>query len=438
MLNTSKKIFKKIIAWKLEWLARMALKKYRPKIVAITGSVGKTSAKEMIALALGAKFKVRASQKSFNSELGLPLTILNLPNAWLNPFKWLANLGRGLWLIIYPHQYPEWLVLELGADRPGDISKVADWLKVDVVVLTRVPDVPVHVEFFKSAGDVIKEKLSLINGLKPNGLLVVNSDDVNLAGALPAAKGQVKITYGFNQGAVVLGSHPHVVYREHGGVKRPDGIACKIDYEGSNLPLRLPGVIAVHQLYAALAAFTVAVAQGVNQVDILAALSHAVAPPGRMRLIDGIKGSFILDDTYNAAPTAVSAGLEMLGRLETTGKRIAVLGDMLELGSLTAEAHRQIGVEAATVSDVVVAVGLRAKFILEAAREAGKSEHDLKWFDHSREAGVWLQNQIGEGDTILVKGSQGIRMEKVVEEIMLRPELKAELLCRQEKEWIER
>lgn len=425
------------------WLSKMALKRYKPKIVAVTGSVGKTSAKDMIALVLGAKYTVRASQKSFNSEIGLPLTILNLPNAWSNPFKWIANFWRGFWLIIWPHKYPEWLVLEVGADRPGDISKVASWLKVDVVVLTRVPDVPVHVEYFKSAGEVIKEKLSLIDGLKNDGVLIVNSDDPNLAGALPIKKDQEKITYGFERGATVFGSHPHVVYKEVGGTKRPDGIACKVDYEGSNLALRLPGVIAVHQLYAALAAFTVGVSQGVNAIDIVEALSHTVAPPGRMRLIDGAKNSFILDDTYNASPVAVSAALEMLGRLETTGpgragKRIAVLGDMMELGDKTIDAHRQIGLEANTVSDMIVAVGLRAKFILEAAREVGKTEENLKWFDNSHDAGVWLQNVIGEGDTILVKGSQSSRMEKVVEEIMARPELKEELLCRQEKEWQER
>ncbi len=438
MRDALKKTFKKIIAWKLEWLAKMALKKYKPKIVAITGSVGKTSTKEMVARVLGAKYKVRGSQKSFNSELGVPLTILDLPTAWSNPWLWLVNLCRGLWLVVWPHDYPEWLVLEVGADRPGDISKVASWLKVDVVVLTRVPDVPVHVEYFKSAGAVIAEKLSLINGLKSDGVLVVNSDDPNLAGALTTKKDQVKITYGFEGEATVYGSHPHIVYQEVGGLKKPNGIACKVDYEGKNFSLRLPGVIAVHQLYAVLAAFAVGVSQGVEALEAVEALAHTVVPAGRMRLVEGIKGSLILDDTYNAAPVAVSSALEMLGRLETTGKRIAALGDMLELGNLTIDTHRQIGAEAATVADMIVAVGIRAKFILEAAREAGKPEQNLKWFDNSREAGVWLQNQIGEGDTILVKGSQGIRMEKVVEEIMLRPELKEELLCRQEKEWQER
>lgn len=411
------------------------IKKYKPRIIGITGSVGKTGTKEMVYAVLRDKFKVRASTKSFNHKLGIPLTILGLPNAWSNPFIWLKNIIKGLWLIIWPAKYPEWLILEVGVEQPGDIYRVAEWLAFDVVVLTKVPDVPTHVEFFKSAAQLIAEKLALVDGLKKDGVLVVNNDDPNLAGVLLKNPSQIKMTYGFERGAQIFGSHPHVVYKERGGINRPDGIACKVDYEGSNFPLRLPGVVAVHQLYSALAAFGVGVSQGLNPIEVIESLAFVVAPPGRMRLIDGIKNSFILDDSYNASPVAVSAALEMLGRLETTGKRMAVLGDMLELGNATIEAHRQIGIEAATVADRVVAVGLRAKFILEAARDAGKDSKDLKWFDDSSQAAVWLQNEIGAGDTVLVKGSQSMRMEKVVEEIMARPELKEELLCRQEKEW---
>lgn len=445
MIEYIKKYLKKIVAWKLEWLAKAALKKYKPKIVAVTGSVGKTSTKDMIALALEAKYKVRASAKSFNSEIGVPLTILNLPNAWLNPIGWIKNFLWATWLIVWPdkfrkehNKYPEYLVLEVGADRPGDIQRVAEWLLADVVVLTRVPDVPVHMEFFRSAGDVIKEKLSLIKGLKDDGVLVVNSDDKNLAGALPVKQDQIKVTYGFERGTQILGSHPHVVYREADGLKKPDGIACNIEYDGREVSLRLPGVVATHQLYAALAAFTVALSQGVEANKIIEALTHTVAPPGRMRLIDGIKKTFILDDSYNASPVAMSAALEMLGRLEVSGRRIAVLGDMMELGEQTIEAHRAIGAEANVVTDVIVAVGLRSKFILEVAGEAGKPVESLKWFNDAHEAGMWLQNNIAEGDMILVKGSQSGRMERVVEEIMLRPELKEELLCRQEQAWKKR
>lgn len=123
------------------------VRKYKPRIVAVTGSVGKTSTKDAIFAVLADNQHVRKSDKSFNSEIGLPLTILGCPNAWNNPLRWLQNIFDGFLLLVLPSRYPAWLVLEVGADRPGDISGVAKWLPVDVAVITRLPEVPVHVEF---------------------------------------------------------------------------------------------------------------------------------------------------------------------------------------------------------------------------------------------------------------------------------------------------
>src|SRR3989338_6438454 len=134
--------------------ARAVLRKYHPHIIAVTGSVGKTSTKDAIYTVLSSKFFVRKSEKSFNSDVGVPLTILGCKNAWNNPFLWAKNLLEGFALLILKNHYPKWLVLEVGADRPGDIRKLARWLKPDVVVITALPDVPVHVEFFDSPEDV--------------------------------------------------------------------------------------------------------------------------------------------------------------------------------------------------------------------------------------------------------------------------------------------
>ena len=144
-----KNIFKKIIVTILTWEAKMVLRRYKPKIIAITGSVGKTSTKDAIFTVLS-KFKiVRKSEKSFNSEIGLPLTIIGCPNGWSNPWTWIENIFIGLTLILWKHSYPEYLVLEVGVGKPGDIKKnVAPWLAPDIVVITRFPDKPVHVEFF--------------------------------------------------------------------------------------------------------------------------------------------------------------------------------------------------------------------------------------------------------------------------------------------------
>src|SRR3989344_2082713 len=164
-------VFKQLVVTLLRLEARAVLKKYKPKIVAVTGSVGKTSAKDAIYSVLAEGSHVRKSEKSFNSEIGLPLTILGAPNAWSNPLKWIENLFDGLFLIIFPAKYPEWLVLEVGADRPGDIKSLATWLPVDVAVITRLPEVPVHVEYFDSPEEVVEEKAALIHALKSGGTL---------------------------------------------------------------------------------------------------------------------------------------------------------------------------------------------------------------------------------------------------------------------------
>ncbi len=131
-----KSFFKKIVSGILVWEAKMVLRRYKPRIVAITGSVGKTSTKDAIVHILKTRFRVRGSAKSFNSEIGLPLTILGLENAWTNPFRWLLTLCEGLSLLFVPHNYPELLVLEVGADRPNDIACVSKWLLPDVAVIT--------------------------------------------------------------------------------------------------------------------------------------------------------------------------------------------------------------------------------------------------------------------------------------------------------------
>jgi UDP-N-acetylmuramoyl-tripeptide--D-alanyl-D-alanine ligase len=164
-----KNFFKSVVVRGLTFEARCVLKKYHPRIIAVTGSVGKTSTKDAIFTAISGDVHARKSEKSFNSEIGVPLTILGLANAWSNPFLWFKNLLDGLLLIVFKQEYPEWLVLEVGADRPGDIESVAAWLKPDVAVFTRLPDVPVHVEFFSSPEEVIKEKKFLAYALKAGG-----------------------------------------------------------------------------------------------------------------------------------------------------------------------------------------------------------------------------------------------------------------------------
>src|SRR5258708_612279 len=161
-----KDILKRIISYILRIESQMVLWKYKPKVVSITGSVGKTSTKDAVYAVISKISYVRKSEKSYNSEIGLPLTILGIPNGWNNPVIWLENILRGFWLFIWPHKYPEWLVLEVGVGKPGDMKRTASWLKSDVVIITAIGENPVHIEFFESRKHLMEEKSSLIKTFK--------------------------------------------------------------------------------------------------------------------------------------------------------------------------------------------------------------------------------------------------------------------------------
>lgn len=436
-------MFKKLIVWAITAEAKAVLRKYKPKVVAVAGSVGKTSAKDAIFAVLSSKVRVRKSEKSFNSEVGLPLTILGAPNAWGNPFRWLQNIIDGLFLIIFKAEYPEWLVLEVGADRPNDIKSLVGWLPVDVAVMTRLPEVPVHVEFFTSVEAVVEEKAALIDCLRAGGTLLLFADDERTLGLhhrLPTPDARI-MTWGFSERAEVRGSAFEIV-RESNGT--PVGMRGSIHINGVGLPIDLMGAVGAHAFLPLIAAAAVGSALQFEVEDIAEGLRGYKPPQGRMRLLAGIKGTLIVDDTYNASPVATTAALETLDLLSPStvlgakGRRIAALGDMLELGRKSTEEHRKVGVVAAKTCDLLVTVGFRARDIAAAALEAGMSEKHILQFEDSVKAGQELQNLLRAGDVVLCKGSQSIRMERVVEDIMAEPQRAEELLVRQDAEWKKR
>ncbi len=434
-----KKVFKKTVVWIITLEARAVLRKYKPMIVAVTGSVGKTSAKDAIYSVLAKGARVRKSQKSFNSEVGLPLTVLGVPNAWSNPFRWLQNIIDGIFMLMFNVQYPEWLVLEVGADRPGDIRSLAKWLPVDIAVITLLPEMPVHVEFFDSPEAVIEEKAAIIDAVKPGGVLALFADDtrtLNLQHRLPAPDARI-ITFGFAQGADVRGEHVALM-EESGKDSWPIGMTAEITYSGTSVPLQVAGAVGAHAFLPVLAAAAVGCALNKPLGDIAGALESYEPPPGRMRLVRGIKNTLIIDDSYNSSPAAAIAALDTLGMINTKGRKIAALGDMLELGRHSTEEHRKIGEQAAKRADFLVTVGFRARDIASAALDNGMPDKNILQFEDSGKAGAELQNLIKEGDCILVKGSQSMRMERVVEELMAEPERAGELLVRQDAEWKKR
>jgi UDP-N-acetylmuramoyl-tripeptide--D-alanyl-D-alanine ligase len=426
-----KNLMKNLIFWKIRMEAKIVLRKYKPKIVAVTGSVGKTSTKDAIDTAMSTALYTRKSQKSYNSEIGTPLTIIGRDSGWNSLWQWTLNIIEGFLLIILRNHYPKWLILEFGIDRPGDMQRMIKWIKPDIAVFTRFSKVPVHVEFFSSPEEVIQEKTKLAEALKEDGILILNYDDKDVL----KIKNKVErksVTYGLEEGAGIKGSNEEIIY-ERG---KPRGITFRIDLDGKSLPVNLKGVLGKQHIYPILASVAVGKALALNLVDIVRAFGKYTAAPGRMRILEGIRGSTIIDDSYNSSPVALNEALNVLEKIKNGGEKIAVLGDMMEIGKFTAEEHKKAGVRVAKIAQVLVTIGPRAKYIAEGARDAGME--DIVELITSEEAGEYLKDKIEENDVVLVKGSQSIRTEKIVAKIMARPENREKLLVRQEKEWEER
>mgnify|MGYP001557916823 CR=1 FL=1 len=473
-------IFKKIIVVLLRSEARLVLKKYRPKVVAITGSVGKTLTKDAIYSVLATTFFVRKSSKSFNSEIGVPLTILGLQNGWNNPFNWVKNLTDGLALILFPHKYPEWLVIEVGADRPGDIQSIASWLRPNIAVVTQLSDVPVHIEFFNSAEQVRHEKSQLVLATGKKDTVILNADDKLVSSMRPLAKGRV-ITYGSTNPADISGSDFNFIYSQKPPFF-PTGVSFKVDggaesadgknvgtesteVKGKKLPIEIKGALGRQQMYASLASLAVAEALHIPAEKAVSALCAHDSPPGRMRILSGVSGACIIDDTYNSSPVAANEALNTLKNVnilgsdqglsrgadwsagqyagqsvgqgvgQSVGRKIVVLGDMLELGQYSQGEHEKLGIKAAGVADVIYTVGTRARGIMDSAITAGFPRERVFWFNDSTSAGDALRQNLKNGDIVLIKGSQGVRMEKAIAMILAEPERAGELLARQELEW---
>lgn len=428
-----KQLFKKCIVWVLTLEARLVLWKYKPHIVGVTGSVGKTSTKDAVYTVLSAVTYVRKSEKSFNSELGVPLTILGCDNAWSNPFLWLKNILVGLGVIVFPNHYPKWLVLEIGLDRPGDIHNLVGWISFDIAVLTRLPDIPVHVEFFDSPQALRDEKRALVKGLKKHGTLIVNYDDERLR-ELKHPHGGRRLTYGLEPGADISATHIDTLMNETTGM--PEGLNFKVEHSGNIVPVNIRGVLGKQHIYPALVGIAVGIAQDINLVTIGQALESHTPAPGRMRILDGVGGSVLIDDSYNSSPIALEAALETLEGIEHTGRFVTVLGDMTELGEHTVEVHKSMGRKLASFCDLLVTVGPRAHYFAEGAREAGMSGNQIWERGNSQEAGEELGTTLKKGDIVLIKGSQSMRMERAVTMLLTEPQNARRLLVRQDKVWL--
>ena len=414
---------KKILYFKLKILAKLVLAKYKPKIIGITGSVGKTSAREAIFCVLQDDQRVARNLKNYNNEIGLPLTILLAKKSpGKNIFKWLWLFFKaGKLLLARDDRYPDILVLEMAADRPGDINYLISIAPPDIAVITAIGQS--HMEFFGNVKNIIKEKASILSKLKPESWAIINHDDPNLTEVIKNCSSRLK-TFGQSVGSEVQVTNIKISKHQN-----TFGTSFKLCSDGSETPVFLPNVLGWQHAQATAAASAVGLALGINMVSIGQRLLHYRPARGRMNLLPGVKNTWIIDDTYNASPQSAKAALEVLAQMPTAGRRIAIFGDMLELGAMSEASHQEVGEYAVQMGvDYLFVFGERSRDIARGAQEAGMSEDKIYHFPFVLKSGTFVQEKIKAGDSILIKGSRGSKMEQMVYEIMARPWEANELL----------
>lgn len=439
-------MMKSLITTILRAQALHAVRKHKPIIIAVTGSYGKTSAKDAIAMLLSyllPQKSVRYPKKSFNNEFGVPLSILGEESPNRSVFGWIKLLVRG-WFA----QIPSVLILEVGADHKGEIQSWAKALKPHIAVITGVS--PVHVANYASYDELKAEKASL--AVHATQKIILNADDKDVMSFGPFTAPVT--TYGMNTGAqyrVMAGDlllRADHSYEPGELLTQLQGIIEVSANDGTVIreELALQGATGKTALASCVIAF--AVMSEVQKLsaypfahytsqEMAAALSKFWKPTiGRMNPLPGIKGTVLLDDTYNAAPAAVEHGLYVLSMFPNQGRKIAALGKMAELGDMSESLHRQMGNWVAASADFFVAVGEEALLAVDEAKKYGMTPDRMRWFATAKEAGAFLDGFVEQGDAIYIKGSQSARMEFVTKELLAQPERAAELLVRQEQQWL--
>jgi len=414
-----KSFFKFLITGLLNYKAKQYLREHHTQVIAITGSIGKTSTKEAIYTVLKNKFSVYSSKKSFNTSLGLSLAILQEEESgFSSPIEWIKILNRVFRKPKTPYRK---VVLEMGADKPGDIKKLMKIAPPKISVITNIANVHLAKGQFKNINEIAREKSTLIKYLPKDGVAVLNYDDSFIKEMPTDAK---KLTYGVENG-LIQAKDIHVTSKN---------IQFTVTYKDQSEKFTIP-VLGKFQVYVFLPAIVVGLRFGMTLKECAEALSEFRLPAGRMNSISGINRTTIIDSSYNASPTTMGKALDLLDDLKANYK-VAALGTMNELGEMSKDAHLELGKSASQVSDMVIAVGKEAAVIKQGAVEAGMSEDSVFTFFDSEEAGHFLKDKLTPRDLVLVKGSQNlVRMEKLVKIIMKQPEKASELLCRQGKAW---
>ena len=357
----------------LQNMARSIRERYPFTLIAITGSAGKTTTKEMIATLVGSERRTFKSWGNFNNLIGCPLCIDNTPDD------------------------AEVVVSEMGMNHKGEIARLAGLTHPDVGVYTNIG--PVHIEFFGTIEKISEAKRELLENVKPGGTIVINVDNEYVMNISRGFEGR-KVTYGIDNDAEFRGTN----IRERGL------LGTTFEVAGHAFELSLPGR---HNLENLLAAIATARAIGISWDGIERGVRE-VKPAYHRGIILDAGGATIYDDTYNSNPYALGRALTLMTQADVTGRRIAVIGDMLELGENELEYHRESGKAVPKNVDVVIGVGKRSRALLDGAREAGFDDGKLHHFDDAQSAGEFLKTFIRPGDLVLIKASRGIGLDRIV------------------------
>lgn len=405
-----KKMSMRILEVSLKYMAKAVLLRHHPKVIGITGSVGKTTTKDMIVHIVRQHKTVCFANRNFNNEIGVPLTIIGAK-------KDIGSWGDmmcviGAWIrVLSRSTYPEILIVEMGVDRPGDMEYLLSIVKPDIAVLTAVSFA--HSQFFASIEEIAKEKQKIITQTERSGVAIVNYDDRYTRSVQEKVRDPI-LFYGTQDGAMYRATDIEVCFRQC----HATGLSFKLNYEGKVIPVRLHHLCAQHLVYAALAALAVAHQLHINMIEAVRDLADFVTSPGRMRLLEGKNDVLIIDDTYNASPKAMEAAIKTL-HVVPASRRIAVLGDMRELGVVSKEAHEEIAREILRSDiDAVFLVGQEMQHAyIELAKVRKNVWHKMSSKEIVSDVRVYLE----QGDVILVKGSRGIHMEIVTRDLAIDP-----------------
>lgn len=393
-------------------LARRILRRHRPRIVGVTGTVGKTTTTRAIAAALATTYDVRSTIGGRNDARSAAALVLGDDADLSGPLRRVRLAGRAARRLLRSTGLPQFFVIEMAIRKPGGMAAFGRLLRLDVAVLTALGTAPTHVEFFPDRTALWEEKLQILRLVTPMGCTVWNADDSALRARLGGRR--TGIGYG-GRGARWRLSGIRVDWPQGPRSTTPPTLEVDVAGPGTRLSVALPGRAGRPWGYVLGATLAVATRYGVPPAAAAAAVAQLPPTPGRGTFRRGrIAGSWVVDESFNSSPLAATAALRTLGELPA-GRRIAVLGEMLELGELSRESHRRLGHVAAKVSDVLVAVGPAAGATAEAARGRADPRCDVSWVPDAATAASLLPERVRPGDVILVKASRAVGAERVVE-----------------------